>query len=173
MKISINNILFVFLIATLSCNSSNTSTVENEEENTNEDIANLNSTYGEVFDPEEAVDINSLHAVLGDSDSMIIKLTGTINSTCAAKGCWMKMDVEDKEQVRVSFKDYGFFVPTSGVEGKRATINGYAKKVVTDVETLKHYAQDAGKSQEEIDAITEPKEEISFVASGVIIEEVD
>ena len=31
--------------------------------------------------------------------------------------------------------------------------------------------QDAGKSQQEIDAITEPKEEIEFVANGVVIYE--
>jgi len=36
---------------------------------------------------------------------------------------------------------------------------------------LKHLAEDEGKSQEEIDAITEPKMEYTFVAHGVIIEE--
>ena len=37
------------------------------------------------------------------------------------------------------------------------------------VDWLKHKAEDAGKSQEEIDAITEPEVKVSFMADGVII----
>ena len=37
------------------------------------------------------------------------------------------------------------------------------------VEHLKHYAQDAGKSKEEIAKITEPKDELTFIADGVIV----
>lgn len=135
--------------------------------------SNSGEFYGEKFNEEDAVDINLIAGRLEGVDSLEIKLIGTVNSTCAMKGCWMKMSVSEDEEVRVSFKDYGFFVPKSGVEGKTAIINGYAKKVVTDVETLKHFAKDAGKSEEEIEAITEPKEEITFVASGVLIEDTE
>jgi hypothetical protein len=37
------------------------------------------------------------------------------------------------------------------------------------VATLRHYAQDAGKSKEEIDKITEPKHMLTFLADGVLI----
>jgi hypothetical protein len=37
------------------------------------------------------------------------------------------------------------------------------------VEELKHLAEDAGKSKEEIEAITEPKEELKFLATGVLL----
>jgi hypothetical protein len=73
--------------------------------------------------------------------------------------------------MRVTFKDYGFFVPKEGMEGKEVVFEGVAKRKVTDVDMLKHFAEDAGKSQEEIDAITEPKVELTFVANGVIIKE--
>lgn len=83
------------------------------------------------------------------------------------------MTVKDENGVatRITFKDYGFFVPTSGAEGKEVVISGVAKRKVTDVATLRHFAEDAGKTQAEIDAITEPKQEIEFVASGVVIYE--
>jgi hypothetical protein len=68
----------------------------------------------------------------------------------------------------VQFKDYGFFVPKD-IAGRQVVIEGYAYRAVTPIEDLKHYAEDAGKSQEEIDAITEPKEELKFLASGVIL----
>ena len=40
---------------------------------------------------------------------------------------------------------------------------------MTSVEDLRHYAEDEGKSEEEIMAITEPVEELKFMATGVEI----
>jgi len=48
-------------------------------------------------------------------------------------------------------------------------MEGHAFKETTPVEELRHYAEDAGKPQEEIEAITEPKEEVKFLASGVLL----
>ena len=39
------------------------------------------------------------------------------------------------------------------------------------IEMLKHYAEDAGKSEEEIAQITEPSYDMGFTADGVIIAE--
>lgn len=125
------------------------------------------ATYGEKIDKTGAIEIQK--AIDQNKDSTL-KLKGEILTTCANKGCWMTMKVNDDQEIRVTFKDYGFFVPTEGVEGKTAIVQGELKKEVTDVETLKHFAEDAGKTEEEIAMITEPKEEYSFVASGVIIE---
>jgi len=81
--------------------------------------------------------------------------------------------VQDENGVstRVTFKDYGFFVPKDSAAGKEVVFSGVARRKITDVATLRHYAEDAGKTQEEIDAIMEPKEEIEFVANGVVIYE--
>ncbi|MCE2790741.1 MAG: DUF4920 domain-containing protein [Saprospiraceae bacterium] len=46
---------------------------------------------------------------------------------------------------------------------------GKAYRETTSVEDLKHFAEDEGKSAEEIAAITEPKTELKFMASGVMI----
>ena len=66
-----------------------------------------------------------------------------------------------------------FFVPKEGMGGNQAIIEGVVKRTITDVETQKHYAEDAGKSVEEIAGITAPKEELTFEASGVIILEAE
>ena len=65
-------------------------------------------------------------------------------------------------------KDYKFFVPTS-LEGKNIEIDGKVELATTSVDELKHFAEDAKKSQAEIDAITEPKKEIKIMASGIKI----
>lgn len=165
--------LYIFTIVLFVACSANTNSDTITEATVENEAVKPENYYGEEFSKEGAVDINLIGNKLEGLDSLEIKLVGTINSTCAMKGCWMKMGISEDEEVRITFKDYGFFVPKEGMEGKIATINGYAKKVVTDVETLKHFAEDAGKSPEEIEAITEPKEEITFVASGVAIEDAD
>jgi hypothetical protein len=80
----------------------------------------------------------------------------------------MKVKTTDGQTMRVSFKDYGFFVPKD-IAGKTVVIDGEAKMKTTSVAELQHYAEDAGKSKAEIAKITEPKHELTFVADGVIV----
>ncbi len=72
------------------------------------------------------------------------------------------------EEMMVKFKDYGFFVPKD-IAGRKVVMEGYAFREVTPVDELRHYAEDEGLSTEEIEAITEPKEELKFLASGVLL----
>ncbi len=103
----------------------------------------------------------------GEEEAII---QGKINEVCTSKGCWLSMDLPNGESMRVTFKDYGFFVPTNS-QGFPIILEGVGKMVETDVETLRHFAEDQGKSEEEINAITEPKKEITFEATGAIIPE--
>ncbi len=100
-------------------------------------------------------------------DSIAVKLEGDINSVCQKKGCWMRV-AAGEEELMVRFKDYGFFVPKDAA-GKETIIQGYAFVEETSVEDLKHYAMDAGKSEDEIAAITAPKRTYSFTADAVAI----
>tara|TARA_B100000989_G_scaffold278919_1_gene241102 strand:- start:2492 stop:2761 length:270 start_codon:yes stop_codon:yes gene_type:complete len=86
------------------------------------------------------------------------------------KGCWMNMSV-DNDTVLVRFKDYGFFVPKTGVKGSIAIVNGYLSVDTLSVAQLRHYAEDAGKNKNEIMKITSPKITLSFLADGVAIQE--
>lgn len=128
-------------------------------------------TYGQTFDQSTAEDISNLSSLMSESDSIAVTLVGTIEKTCAVKGCWMQLQNGNENTLRVTFKDYGFFVPKAGAEGKKTTIQGYCVKQETSVEDLRHYAQDAGESPDYIASITQPKTEYNFVASGVIIED--
>jgi hypothetical protein len=103
-------------------------------------------------------------------DSLELKLAANVTDVCAKKGCWMMVDLGEEKSMRVTFKDYAFFVPKDAA-GKLAIIQGVAKIDTTDVATLKHYASDANATQEEIDAITQPEINYSFEATGVIIKQ--
>jgi len=126
-------------------------------------------SYGELFESSETINYNLEKDNFLNSSSNL-KIEGEILSSCPMKGCWMKISVEN-DTVLVRFKDYGFFVPKNGIEGKRTIINGNISVDTLSVAQLQHYAEDAGKSKEEIDLITEPKITISFLADGVLIKE--
>lgn len=126
------------------------------------------SIYGADFSKEGIIEAGQLTSTLGSQDSLKLITTGTVKEVCQMKGCWMTIDLENGEKMRVTFKDYGFFVPKD-IAGQKVVIDGYAYNSITDVETLRHFAEDAGSPQEEIDAITEDKQEITFVANGVAI----
>lgn len=167
------NIIIALVSATFfyGCQPSSTSEQANESEET-APVVKV-GFYGETIDEYNVDDITVLHHKLADQDSALTKMHGTIIQTCQKKGCWMKVVMADYDTLRVTFKDYGFFVPKTGMEGKQVVFEGLAKIEETNVETLQHYAKDGGASDEEIAAITEPKSEISFVASGVMIKGVE
>lgn len=91
---------------------------------------------------------------------------GKVTGVCPKKGCWVTLATDNGETFFVKMKDYAFFVPTA-LEGKTVVLEGSAESKTTSVKELKHYAEDAKKSQAEIDAITEPKTETRFLASGI------
>ena len=74
----------------------------------------------------------------------------------------------DDETIMVRFKDYGFFMPLDAA-GKEVIVAGKAFVNEVSVADLKHYAEDAGKSSEEIANITEPAMEFAFEANGVLL----
>lgn len=101
-------------------------------------------------------------------DTLDIAFTSTVNNVCKAKGCWMKLAINKDEETMVKFKDYGFFVPKD-IENDTVIVQGKAFVTEMSVEDQRHYASDAGKSEEEIAAITKPKKTYSFIADGVLI----
>ncbi len=103
-------------------------------------------------------------------DSVNSKMVAKVDEVCQSKGCWMKLNLEDGNQVMVKFKDYGFFMPKD-IKGKEVVINGKAFVNEVSVEEQRHYAEDAGKSEEEITAITEVKKTYSFEADGVLLKQ--
>ena len=120
----------------------------------------IQSLFGEKFKATETKDFIDDKDLINLQDNIQIK--GEIKSTCKMKGCWMELDVAEKT-IFVRFKDYGFFVPKEGAEGKLAVVNGKLSIDTLSVAQLKHYAEDAGKSKEEILLIDKEEITMSFL----------
>jgi hypothetical protein len=130
--------------------------------------ANAQSVHGKKISEDGAVPAPELVAKLGDKPEMPTKVQGIVASVCKVKGCWMEVKTADGKTMRVTFKDYGFFVPKD-IAGKQVVFEGVAQQTTTSVAELKHYAEDAGKSKAEIAKITQPEKALTFVADGVIV----
>lgn len=129
--------------------------------------ANKGMTFGEKITGENAISADALVAKLSSTNTLDIKVMGKVKEVCKMEGCWLRMETEIGT-ILIKMKDHAFLVPLA-MNGKTIVADGVATLKETSVKMLKHYAEDAGKSKEEIDAIKEPKKEITMEAKGILV----
>lgn len=164
-----NIILTLLVLIISSCANDKTNENSTKSDNNNSvSETQINTYYGKEISEEVNNDYSTTKELVMKSGKENATLTGEIIETCQKKGCWMSFDT-GSDTLFIKFRDYGFFVPTSGVGGKTAVVEGELFLDTTSVEELKHYAEDAGKSADEIALITKPSFDVNFIADGVII----
>jgi hypothetical protein len=124
------------------------------------------STYGSEFSPEKVTELPTVFSQFDQYSGKTIHLKARVTNVCRTKGCWMALASDVDDEVRVRFKDYGFFVPVSLV-GKDVIVEGAIKRELIEKELAQHFKEDAGASEEEIAQVTGPVYEYTFTASGV------
>ncbi len=92
-----------------------------------------------------------------------VKTEGVVSAVCQGSGCWMTLKSGD-QSVRVTFKDYSFFVPIDSA-GATAMMEGVFSVRTLPEATAKHYASETPGGKP--DAIKGDQKELSLVASGV------
>ena len=134
--------------------------------------AKVGDWYGEKISATDFVPLQDVAAKLtaGSAEKADVKVKAKIIDVCPKKGCWLTLELPNGETAMVKMKDYGFFLPLAA-KGKTVVIDGEVKLKTTSVDELKHYAEDAKKSQAEIDAIKEPKKEVRVTAKGILVVE--
>ena len=93
-----------------------------------------------------------------------VALEGTVAEVCQKKGCWMEvLPGSDSTSVRVTFKDYGFFVPKD-CHGMAVLIEGKFEKKVLSKDDADHMEAEGANIVRNADGTAT---EIGFVATGV------
>ena len=160
------NISLLWLaIILFSCNNTNENPILNSKSE-----SQSYKFYGKVISQDSIKNLELEKESLMNTGIKTSKISGRIVETCSKKGCWMTLDTGE-DTLFIKFRDYAFFVPRDSVEGKKAIIQGDLFLDTVTVKMLKHYAEDAGKSEKEIAQITEPTYDLGFTADGVIIAE--
>ena len=121
-------------------------------------------TRGDVLGDSPVVDLaEALRNPSAFAGEQVI-LEGTVVKACPMKGCWMELAPEGAGRgIRVTFKDYGFFVPT-GVAGRSARLEGTFETNVFSRRDADHLIEEGVALVRNPDGTAT---ELSFVASGV------
>lgn len=161
-----NKLFFIAGLLFLTTACSSTSDVAKKEEGSEK----LGKSYGPV-----KVDVNkaiSVEEMLADFDGKTERTEYTFEAelveVCSKAGCWVNIDKGDGDVFMVKFKDH-FTIPPATEVGTGAYLHGYAYMDTIPVDELRHYAEDAGKSEGEIMSITEPKYNLNFEADGITL----
>lgn len=160
-------IVFGVLLSVLACKTEDKTTAMKAFERTNGNYTSIGTNFT-ADAAKSASDMAHACTAMRIGDTINAKMVGIVDEVCQAKGCWMKLNLEEGNQVMVKFKDYGFFMPKD-IAGQEVVLNGKAYVNEVPVDEQRHYAEDAGQSAEEIDAITQPKKTFSFEANGVLL----
>jgi hypothetical protein len=121
--------------------------------------------YGKVFEETSSISVDELPNKLVDN-AFTGQIKGRVAEVCKAEGCWIRLQKEDGTSMMVRAKDHSFLMPEN-IVGKTVLVEGNATAKETSEEMRKHYAEDAGKSKEEIAKIKGSEKSIEFAAKGV------
>lgn len=130
----------------------------------------LGENYGQVIvDTSEAITVSEmLTSFKSKTGKAEYTIKGEITEICLNAGCWININKGNGETFMVRFKDH-FTIPTKTKTESQAFIHGIAFFDTISVELLQHYAEDAGKSKEEISKIRQIKYEFGFEADGITL----
>lgn len=121
---------------------------------------------GVEVDDRQAITVAQAAARAGESEQEMVTVTGAVGKVCSKKGCWMSV-TDGEEEIRVTFKDYGFFVPEDA-SGLTAVVTGELKVKTLDVKTAQHFEDDRVEGTDEAPRqIDSPQREVSIVAHGL------
>lgn len=130
-------------------------------------VENMKTKFGELVAQKNTVSLDEALTHPKNHMAGIIVTEAKVTKVCKAKGCWMEVHGE-KVSTRVTFKNYGFFVPQNLLD-KKIRIQGKLTEKTMSVKEQKHYLEDEGRPKSDIDAVKEPKFTYEFVADGVEI----
>jgi hypothetical protein len=106
-------------------------------------------------------------AMKSPSKDKLVRIQAKVVEVCQKKGCWMML-TDGSNTMRITFKDYGFFMPKD-IAGKTIIAEGIVAEDVLSEKDARHYAEDAGKSKEEIAKIKGDQKTVSMVAQSVFL----
>ncbi|MEM6553895.1 MAG: DUF4920 domain-containing protein [Planctomycetota bacterium] len=125
--------------------------------------------YGEPVAGRDDVDPGSVSDILDDPDAYLdqtVRLRGVVQKVCKKRGCWMQLgDPELGSGLFVKFTCpiEGRLIPMEAI-GKTAEVFGELRVVEISEARARHYAEDDGKSPEEIAKIVGPQKMVTVAS---------
>jgi hypothetical protein len=124
------------------------------------------TTYGKKMTAKKTVAVNEALKEI-PKDGKTVAVEGVISEVCQTKGCWLIM-TDGKQQLRVQFEGYSFFVPWEA-KGKKIKAQGVVKMKTIDEKTAKHWAEEQSNPEVKPEDIKGEQKIYMMTASGVAI----
>lgn len=124
---------------------------------------------GEKLSGAKPVELAKLMATPSEFEGKTVTVEARVRKACEKKGCWMELTGTNPKGpgIRVTFKDYGFFVPLDSA-GRTAKVEGVVKVAELPEARVKHYEQEGATVPKDKDG---KYREVQLVASGVELRE--
>jgi hypothetical protein len=126
--------------------------------------AAADQTFGAPPTLKNAISLDEAIQKVGASTEVLVE--AKVEKVCKEKGCWMELK-SPSNSARITFKDYGFFVPFKLI-GKTVMVQGVVEKKQMSLSETKHYVKDEGGDPKKI---TKPRDEFRIVATGVVVKD--
>jgi hypothetical protein len=123
--------------------------------------------YGAPLTADKPIDVAAVMASPESFRDRPVTVAGQVRKACTRKGCWMELASSTKDGApgaRVTFKDYGFFVPTDSA-GSRARVQGTVVVDTLPAASVRHYEEEGAVFPGKKADGTAP--EVRLVATGV------
>ncbi len=119
---------------------------------------------GEKIDRAANIRLSDLIRSPERQDGKAVVVEGKVRRACERMGCWMELAETDQGPgVRVTFKNYGFFVPLDSA-GAKAKVAGTVKVVELSPEAAADYESEGGRVAKDSKGA---HREVQLVATGV------
>jgi len=138
---------------------------------------------------QKAVPISTVLANPAAYKDKYVRLTGTVTSVCAKKGCWLRVapdkttasagaaaapTTQPMKDIFIKFQDppAGRLIPMEA-SGKTAVVEGTLKVGRMPEAAARHFAEDGGASEAEISKIVGPQPQLVLTGPVVAIEGIE
>lgn len=130
------------------------------------------ASFGAKFETTDAVPLRDAVARIDTHEGKPVCVKADIAEVCKKMGCWMMLaDGNDRVRVRFTASEQctdGFLLPRN-CDGHTAYAKGSLHRESIPEDVARHYAEDQGKSEEEIARIVGPQPSVTMLATGVMI----
>ena len=118
--------------------------------------------YGKPFAVVNPIPLPELPKVASKKLGTKVQVIGPVHKVCTKKGCWMSLKDGDA-RMRIKFKDYAFFMPTSLASGTIVVVKGILERVQLSEAQIAHLEKEGAK-------VPKGGKELKLVADGAWVE---
>jgi hypothetical protein len=123
-------------------------------------------TFGAALGTSPAVALADVLKTPDKFADQTVLVEGEVRRACTRKGCWMELGEagDPAAGCRVTFKDYGFFVPTDSA-GSRARVEARVESKLVKPELVAHLESEGARFPDK--SADGSAHEVRLVATGV------